>query len=473
MIRELGNSVEAGGIHISFEKILLSTVILAIGLVVLLMEKFIPYQSAGVIVFCFILAYSTLISLASIHRRRKIIREGGDLTLDASYHPSVSIVVPAHNEALVIRDTVKNILDMEYDNFDLWVFDDRSQDTTPEVLHELEKSLKDQRLHIIVRDPDAMPGKSAVLNDALASTRGEIIVVFDADGRVNPDFLNKTLPYLADSGVGAAQVRKVIINADTNVLTRCQGHEYLLDAHFQSGRDAIRGAVELRGNGQLVKRAALESVNGWNEETITDDLDLSTKLHLAGWDIRFVRDVQVFEEGIIHFKPLLKQRRRWAEGSLKRYLEHAVDVVMSPRTARRTTFDMLAYFMEFLLPVWLVSDSVLQVLNLFLKLWPSHLMSSLVMLPIVSLFFASGLYAAIRYYERASVLNSCRWAIETGIFLFTIWCPVVMWIIAKVLFTKDEGPLNWGKTEHLGTRPDVIKRSRLERFKSLIQRAGS
>jgi 1,2-diacylglycerol 3-beta-glucosyltransferase len=462
--------VDRGGLSISFEKLLLMGLILCIWASVLLMEKFMPHWSAAIPSLSIIMLYGVLISAAHFHHRRNLAKgKGLEPPPSTEYTPFVSIVVPAHNEAYVIADTVKNMLAIDYPHYDLWIFDDRSTDGTADVLAALTKEYPG-RFHYVVRPETALPGKSAVLNDALERVEGEIILVFDADARVEPNFLTGAVPYLAEPGVGAVQVRKVIMNPQSNLLTRCQYHEYLLDAHFQTGRDIIRGAVELRGNGQLVKRVALESVGGWTEETITDDLDLSTKLHLAGWDVRFTNTVTVREEGILHFKPLLRQRRRWAEGSLKRYLEYGLQMLTSPHVSKRAMADMMAYLMEFLFPIWAATDCIVQLLNYLGGEWPSHLTSSLIVFPGLGIFFLSGLYVAIRQYDRANVGKSIVWAFETALFLMVLWVPVVMWITGKVLLTKDEGPLNWGKTEHLGTQV-VVKASRLARLKNFIQRS--
>ncbi len=457
-----------GGIQIAYEKVVLLLVLVFIWGSVLVMEKFMPNYSAAIFLLSIISLYGLLISFANYHHRRKMAK-GTAIFPDVShYHPHISIVVPAHNEALVIEDTVLNLIDLDYDAYDLWIMDDRSTDGTADVLAGLAEKYPD-RFRYVVRPQDALPGKSAVLNEALEYTEGEIILVFDADARVDKDFIKKALPYLADNGVGAAQARKVIMNYQANLLTRCQFHEYLLDAHFQAGRDVIRGAVELRGNGQFVKRLALQSVHGWTEDTITDDLDLSTKLHLAGWDVRWMNDVLVREEGIVRFKPLLRQRRRWAEGSLKRYLEYGFDMLTSPHVSKRATADMLAYFLEFVFPIWVTVDILLQLLNRVIQQWPGHLLSSLIVLPALVIFFISGLYVSIRDYERPGKLKSLIWAIETAMYLLVLWVPVVMWITGKTLVAKDEGPLNWGKTEHLGTQV-AVRRSRLQRLRAFIQR---
>lgn len=216
---------------------------------------------------------------------------------------------------------------MDYENFEIIVIDDRSTDNTASVIKDLEK--KYAKVTALVRPSDAFPGKSAVLNDAFKIAKGEAVLVFDADATVEPNFLSKLIPYLEPKDVGAVQARKVIRNRNQNLLTRCQNNEYTMDTHFQAGRDSVKGAVELRGNGELIKRQAVEDIGGWNNYTIVDDLDMSTRLHIKGWDVRFCPDAVVYEEGIIYLRPLYRQRRRWLEGTIRRYLEYAGDVLFS------------------------------------------------------------------------------------------------------------------------------------------------
>ncbi len=173
------------------------------------------------------------------------------------YKPFVSVLIPGHNEESVIEATVENILAMDYGQFEIIVIDDRSTDNTAVVIKKLAK--KYDKVAAMVRDMDAFPGKSAVLNDAMEIAKGEAVLVFDADARVEPDFLLKLVPYLEPADVGAVQARKVISNREVNFLTRCQSNEYTMDAHFQVSRDSVKGAVELRGNGELIKRTALEA----------------------------------------------------------------------------------------------------------------------------------------------------------------------------------------------------------------------
>ena len=122
-----------------------------------------------------------------------------------------------------------------------------------------------------------------------------------------------------------------------------------MDTYFQMGRDLIGGAVELRGNGQLIKRAAVIDVGGWNNQAITDDLDLSMRLLINHWNIRFCPDASVFEEGVTSIKALIRQRKRWAEGSIRRYLDYIFPLNSPTRLSLVERFDTLAFTVFFLL----------------------------------------------------------------------------------------------------------------------------
>ncbi len=430
------------------DRITLLIIILVLWTFLITFPIYVPKYPALVLILGFIIAYTILFNIAERHQRRK--NKKNPPKLDESYRPFVTIMIPAHNEQAVIAETVKNISSIDYDYYEIIVIDDRSDDKTAEVLLELEK--QNSRVKALIRDKDAFPGKSAVLNDAFEIAKGDVICVFDADARVEPDFLKKIIPNLAPKEVGAVQARKVISNREHNFLTRCQDNEYVLDAYFQFGRDAIKGAVELRGNGELIKREAIEDVDGWNNYTIVDDLDLSTRLHLKGWDIRFCRDVCVYEEGVKDFFPLIRQRRRWVEGSIRRYLDYFIDVLFSKDMSIRVSLDMYAYIAEFLLPVWLISECALQSVW-FIDGNPNHMLSSFMMIGVVGVFFFVGLLYSLRKYNKLSIWQTIKQSAETGVYLVTLWTPIVIFIVFKIIFVKRS--MDWGKTSH-GEIPEEV-----------------
>ena len=82
-------------------------------------------------------------------------------------------------------------------------------------------------------------------------------------------------------GWSGVQLRKSVVNCELNQIAAYQAMEMAMDAVIQRGRLACGGVSELRGNGQLINRKVLESCGGFNEQTITDDLDLSFRFLLT------------------------------------------------------------------------------------------------------------------------------------------------------------------------------------------------
>ena len=275
--------------------------------------------------------------------------------------PYVSLLVAAKNEEAVISNLVRMLCNLEYpaSRYDLWVIDDHSTDRTPVLLDQL--ALEYDQLKVLHRGAGAGGGKSGALNQVLPLAKGEILAVFDADAHVTPDLLRRVLPCFGQPQVGAVQVRKAIANAKVNFWTRGQMAEMALDTYFQQQRIAIGGIGELRGNGQFVRRSALKSCGGWNEETLTDDLDLTIRLHLDGWDIEFLETPYVEEEGVTGPVALWHQRNRWAEGGYQRYLDYW-RLIASNRMGTRKTIDLLSFILiQYLLPAATVPDLLMAI----------------------------------------------------------------------------------------------------------------
>ena len=424
------------------ERILLFIIVIGLTTFIYVFQN---YTEWGLALFvCLMGVYFVASSIATKVKSRK--ESKNPKIKDETYKPFVSVMIPAHDEEAVISSTIARVFEMDYPNFEVIVIDDRSEDNTASVIKDLENNYNG-RLKTLIRSKDAFPGKSAVLNDALNLAKGEAILVFDADAQMDKDFLTNLVYELQPKDVGAVQARKVVKNKDVNLLTKCQNNEMTIDTSCQVTRDAVKGAVELRGNGELIKRKALEDIGGWNNYTITDDLDMSTRLHIKGWDVRFCKDTVVYEEGIMYLMPLYRQRRRWLEGTIRRYLEYFWDIMTSKKMSLRVRLDTIAYISEFIMPAWFIIELFILISKIIIKgASVNTLMSSVIMGCIIGIGFMLSCRYSLRKYDKMNRVDAFTQAVITAVYLLMIWFPLVLFIGAKILFMKKD--MKWGKTTH-------------------------
>jgi 1,2-diacylglycerol 3-beta-glucosyltransferase len=360
--------------------------------------------------------------------------------------PFVSLVVAAKNEEAVIDALIQNLCAIDYpaDRFEVWVVDDNSTDRTPQLLANLEKHFP--QLHWMRRGASSGGGKSGALNQILPLLKGEIIGVFDADARIPKTLLREVLPYFALPKVGALQVRKAIANADHNFWTQGQATEMVFDAFWQDKRIAVGGIGELRGNGQFVRTVALKSCGGWNEDTITDDLDLTFRLHLGGWDIQTAGSAYVEEEGVTRAIALWHQRNRWAEGGYQRFLDYW-PLLLRNRLGFPKSFDLALFsIIQYILPTVAIPDLLLSVL----------LHQRPVFLPMtnfsLALSFIGMMWGQARIYRRQGKPYS-RVALFfqalRGTLYMCHWIIVVASVMARMSIRQKR--FNWVKTVHMGS----------------------
>ncbi|HLO46893.1 MAG TPA: glycosyltransferase family 2 protein [Kamptonema sp.] len=361
--------------------------------------------------------------------------------------PYVSLLVAAKNEEAVISDLVKTICNLDYptSRYELWVIDDRSTDKTPLLLEQLAQEYA--QLKVFRRGADAGGGKSGALNQVLPLTKGDIVAVFDADAIVTPDLLRRVLPMFEREQVGAVQVRKAIANAPLNFWTRGQESEMALDSFFQQQRTAIGGIGELRGNGQFVRRSALEGCGGWNEETITDDLDLTIRLHLDQWDIEFLASPAVSEEGVTSALALWHQRNRWAEGGYQRYLDYW-RLIFRNRMGTAKTWDLFGFWVtQYLLPTAAIPDGLMSIVLRRLPI-TSPLTVMTLTLSLVGMFVGLRRTRKETKFAVSTILVTLLQTLRGTLYMFH-WLLVVGSVTARISVRPKQ--LKWVKTIHQGT----------------------
>ncbi len=265
--------------------------------------------------------YVALFLLATRRAARSDQREGP--------RPPMALIVPAHNEELVIAGTLESLLALDYDRYCVIVVNDGSTDRTSARAHVFESA---GRVLVVDRPPEvAGQGKGAALNEghrvlnALLDRRDPLVAGFDpdevvvgvvdADGHLEPKALREIGRLFADPRVGGVQMGVIIGNARDGLISRCQDLEFTGFSHLaQAARDRM-GSVGLGGNGQFTRLAALRSLgrSPWTD-CLTEDLDLGLHLRRIGWHIRFCRTTSVTQQGVRTLRAWLRQRTRWAQG---------------------------------------------------------------------------------------------------------------------------------------------------------------
>jgi 1,2-diacylglycerol 3-beta-glucosyltransferase len=354
--------------------------------------------------------------------------------------PAVDVVVAARDEQAVIGRLVERLLGLRWpaEQLCLWVIDDGSEDRTPQRLAELQAI--HPQLRVLRRSRDAGGGKSAALNLVIEKLQGRWMLVLDADADLAPDLLERLIPYAEAGGWAAVQLRKAEVNAGDNWLTRAQAMEMALDATIQEGRLARGGVAELRGNGQLLRRDAVLSVGGFNEATITDDLDLSFRLLLGGLPVGVLWDPPVCEEAVLTLRALWRQRQRWAEGGLQRFFDYG-DQLVSDRLNRTQKLDLVAFFvLQYVLPVMAVADLLGAVISGTPPgMWPF----SVVALGLSGFSMARG---CARPSEGPELPRPTPFNLALGIVYLIHWFVVIPWVVLKMALLPKS--LVWAKTVH-------------------------
>jgi len=359
--------------------------------------------------------------------------------------PLVDVVVAARDEEAVIGRLVERVGQLRYPagRVRLWVVDDGSEDHTAELLAELEG--RTPQLTVIRRERQAGGGKSGALNAVLEQLQGRWMLVLDADAGLQTDLLERLVAHAESGGWSAVQLRKAVVNTDRNLLTRAQAMEMALDAGIQEGRLRSGGIGELRGNGQLLRRDVLEACGGFNEATVTDDLDLSFRLLLAGHPVGVLWDPPVEEEAVLTLPSLWKQRQRWAEGGLQRFFDYGPGLI-SPRLSRRQRLDLAVFFfLQYALPLIAASDLLAAVLSATQPaIWPLSFVA-------ISLTTGALVIGCRRPSEGPPLPPLNPFSVLLAMIYFTHWLVVIPAVAVRMAVLPKR--LVWAKTLHVGGHP--------------------
>jgi hypothetical protein len=245
-------------------------------------------------------------------------KENHKITLNT--YPNITIQLPIYNERFVIERLLDSISNLNYPKkkIEIQVLDDSDDDTSILVEQKVEKLISLGFTISQIKRKNRIGFKAGALQNGLIQAASEFILIFDADFIPEPDFLINTLPYFSNDKIGMVQTRWGHINPRESWLTRAQ--EIGLNCHFiidQGGRAKGGFFISFNGTAGIWRKACIEDAGGWEADTLTEDLDLSYRAQMKGWQFKYCPEIISPAELPNVLSAVRSQQFRWIKGGVE------------------------------------------------------------------------------------------------------------------------------------------------------------
>jgi cellulose synthase/poly-beta-1,6-N-acetylglucosamine synthase-like glycosyltransferase len=378
------------------------------------------------------------------------------LDVDSATWPEVTVIVPAHNEEVVIAEILDALLEVDYERDKLTILpiNDRSEDKTGEIIDGFVKDNPD-RIRPFHRKKGTA-GKAAALNEALERVETEIVLVFDADYVPGTGLIKQLVAPFFDPEVGAVMGRVVPYNVECNLLTRLLDLErsggYQVD---QQARMNMKMVPQYGGTVGGVRKSALLSVGGWREDSLAEDTDATYRLLLGGWKTVYQNRSECYEQVPENWSTRLRQIMRWARGHNQATTQYSWALLRNHRTRWIEKLDGVL-----LLGVYLMSPILVLGWLLGTALWyAGEPRASLMLILLVTSYSTLGNFAVFYEITAAAQIDGSRERIRLLPFVF-LGFLVSLFSVSRATFSNNgngnggislNGDVVWDKTERTNT----------------------
>lgn len=262
---------------------------------------------------------NVILSIGGFIHYMRVAKTDGHIPLDD--YPMVSILVPAHNESIVISRTVRALLNFDYppDRYEIIVINDNSSDDTEEKLQEIQREFPSRRFMVVSTDNVVGGnGKSNALNIGFTLSCGSVIAIYDADNTPEPSALRILVENLmADPRRGAVIGKFRTRNRNATILTRFVNIETLAyQCMNQAGRYFFFKLCTIPGTNYVIRRSIIEEIGGWDPKALSEDTEISFRLYRMGYYIQHMPLAVTWEQEPHLLSVWFRQRTRWAKGNL-------------------------------------------------------------------------------------------------------------------------------------------------------------
>jgi len=375
-----------------------------------------------------------------------------DNVLEGDSKPVVSVVIPARNEERVVGRLLRRITEFTYpkEKLRVVVVEDGSTDGTGKIIDEFARQYS--FIKVLHRERSEAAGKPAALNEALKHVMGDFVYFFDADYVPERNILEKLNSAFSDPKVGAVQGRIKVLN-EGKLVSRVASLErvgsYRVD---QLARDILELIPQFGGTVGGVRRSLLRSLGGFDANVLAEDTDLTFRVYLAGFKIRYVLNAESYEEAVVGWRGYWRQRYRWSRGHMQCAFKHLWPLLKSKNLTLREKLDGFLLLNVYFVPVLVGFGWLFAVVSFLLGygLWAGR-----TALLVTLIYFASGNIAPLSEVIVGAILDKrgrlCRY-LPFMLFAFFLNVLICTKAIIDLLISKICGKpsAKWDKTVHKG-----------------------
>ncbi len=410
----------------------------------------------SVILIWFMIGYQLILTLAGFFHYRRSIKEKRIVDSLQFDFPKVCVLIPAHNEEKVIAYTLDAMTKLDYpqDRLEILVINDGSSDKTSVIVQRYADRHQSVRLYNVPHGEGGQ-GKSRALNLGLRETDADFIAVYDADNTPHPSALKYLMAQLSlDPSLGAVLGKFRTINKGRNFLTRFINIETLsFQNMLQAGRWSLFKVSTLPGTNLVIRRSLLDKLNGWDENAITEDSELSIRIYKEGYRIKFIPYSVTYEQEPESWKVWIKQRTRWVRGNNyvgKKFLKE-IPAFKNKFLAVEMLYLLSLYYI-FLVAI--VSSDILFLLGLFNVVMISLPGPYTTVWAIALVLFILEILLALSYDREDRFAN-----LLLTILMYFTYCQFWIYIVGKAIYldvVKKE-KRTWVKTVRFEVDPTEVQ----------------
>ncbi|MEX3623926.1 glycosyltransferase [Viridibacillus arvi] len=364
--------------------------------------------------------------------------------------PTVSVFIPAHNEEVVIGQTLQAMSRLHYpkEKLEVIVINDNSSDRTGEIARQFSERYSFIRA-IETEPPNKGKGKSSALNEALRKSSSDVIVVYDADNTPEKMSVWYLVMGLVNDPKAAAVVGKFrVINTAKTWLTRFINIETICFQWMaQGGRFKWFKVATIPGTNFAIRRSIVEELGGWDVKALAEDTELTIRVYNKGYHIRFFPKAITWEQEPETLKVWWKQRTRWARGNQYVVLKFLGQFFKLKR--KSIIFDLFYFFFTYFLFFFgVILSNTLFIINLFYDLNLSIGNVALALWILAFLLFLAEVMITLSI-EKAEMNRTNFFYVILMYFTYSqMWIVLVVYSLflemKRVLFKQE---VKWYKTE--------------------------